>query len=177
MALIATQAPDSAAGEVADIYGQIKARLGVVPTPVQLLSASPIWLRQQQESMSYYMAHPNIGFAALAVIRMLVSVESKCAYCIDRNASVLINMADWTEDQVAATRDSVDKSPLDARERALVKLAVKAAHNSLSVTAADIDALRAFGWSDADIMDGVNHAARMVALDILFNTFKIERDF
>ena len=177
MALIATQTPDTASGEVADIYGQIKARLGVVPTPVQLLSASPIWLRQQQESMNYYITHPTIGFAAMTVVRMLVSVESKCAYCIDRNASVLINMCDWTEEQVAATRESIDKSPLDAKDRALVGLAVKAAHDSLSVTAADVEAVRALGWSDADIMDGIDHAARMVALDILFNTFKIERDF
>jgi alkylhydroperoxidase family enzyme len=177
MALIATQSPETATGEVADVYGQVKARFGVVPTPIQLLSASPIWLRHAQEGMSYYMSHPHIGFAALAAIRMLVSIESKCAYCIDRNASVLINMCDWTADQVAATKASVDGSPLDAKERALVKLAVQAAHDSLSVTAADIDALRALGWTDSDIMDGVNHAARMVALDILFNTFKVERDF
>ncbi len=177
MALIATQSPDTATGEVAELYGQIKARLGVVPTPVQLLSASPIWLRQQQEGMAYYMAHPHISFAALAAIRMLVSMEAKCAYCIDRNASVLINMADWTAEQVAATKAGIDNAPLDARERALVKLSVQAAHDALSVTEADIDGLRAQGWTDSDIMDGVNHAARMVALDILFNTFKVERDF
>ena len=177
MPLIATQSPDTATGEVAELYGQVKARLGIVPAPIQLLSASPIWLRQQQESMSYYMNHPRIGFSALTGIRLLASIEAKCEYCIDRNASVLINMADWTLEQVAATREDIAKSPLDERERALVALAVKAAHDSLSVTAQDIEAVRALGWSDGDMLDAVNHAARMVALDILFNTFKIERDF
>ncbi len=177
MSLLATQSLETATGEVAQIYGAVKERFGSVPTPFQLLSVSPIWLKQQVETMGYYMAHPRIGLAAQATIRMLVSLETKCAYCIDRNAGMLIEMAKWTPEQVAATRESIDKSPLDPKDRALAALAVKAAHDALSVTAADIEAVRKQGWTDADIMDGVNHAARMVASDILYNAFKVERDF
>ncbi len=35
----------------------------------------------------------------------------------------------------------------------------------------------AAGWSDSDILDAVNHGARMVAGDIVINGFKVERDF
>ena len=36
---------------------------------------------------------------------------------------------------------------------------------------------RALGWSDRDVFDAVNHGARNIAADILFNTFKIDNDF
>jgi hypothetical protein len=40
-----------------------------------------------------------------------------------------------------------------------------------------MQAARAAGWSDGDILDAVNHGARMVAGDIIINGFKVERDF
>jgi alkylhydroperoxidase/carboxymuconolactone decarboxylase family protein YurZ len=45
------------------------------------------------------------------------------------------------------------------------------------VTAARLDALRALGWSDGDILDALSHGATMSASDILINAFKVERDF
>lgn len=37
-----------------------------------------------------------------------------------------------------------------------------------------LDILREMGWEDRDIFDAVNHAARMLSTDILFNAFRIE---
>jgi len=36
--------------------------------------------------------------------------------------------------------------------------------------------VRAHGWNDGDILDAVNHGARQVAGDIVFNAFRVERD-
>jgi uncharacterized peroxidase-related enzyme len=177
MALINTTTPEAATGEVADIYATMVKTIGSVPTPFQLLGTSPTLLRQQADNLGYYFTHPTLSFATLATIRMLVSVDTDCHYCIDRNAGFLIDMAGWTVDQVAAAKKNVDDSPLAERERAMVKLAVRAAKTPKAITQADIDAVRAHGWSDADILDGVNHAARMVAGDIIIDTFKVERDF
>lgn len=177
MPLIHTQTPETATGEVAEIYAQVKAAIGSVPTALQLMSASPIWLKQQVESIGYLMNHPNLSFATLAAIRMLVSMETKCTYCIDRNATWLIERAEWTPEQVVATKQNIDNAPLDARDKAMVKFAVQAVKDPRSVTQADVDALRTLGWSDVDIFDAANQAARMVAGDILFDAFKIERDF
>jgi hypothetical protein len=53
---------------------------------------------------------------------------------------------------------------------------LKATRDSKSVSAIDLEAARAAGWSDRDILDAVNHGARMVAGDIVINGFKVERD-
>ncbi len=45
-----------------------------------------------------------------------------------------------------------------------------------AINAEDLDTLRAMQWSDQDILDAINHASRMLATDIIFNAFKIEKD-
>jgi alkylhydroperoxidase family enzyme len=78
---------------------------------------------------------------------------------------------------VAATRANFRDSPLSDKEKMLLGLVLKATRDSNSVTALDIEAARSAGWSDRDILDAVNHGARMIAADIIINAFKIERDF
>ena len=51
---------------------------------------------------------------------------------------------------------------------------VKDANN---VAAEELDALRAQDWSDQDILEALNHGARMVAGDIIFNAFKVSQDY
>jgi hypothetical protein len=46
--------------------------------------------------------------------------------------------------------------------------------NPHKVNEDDMNELRELKWEDKDIIDALNHGARMLATDILFNTFKIE---
>jgi uncharacterized peroxidase-related enzyme len=177
MSILRTVTPESATGEVAEIYAQIKSAWGHVPTAMQVFSAHPFLLRHQWEYYASIMQHPTLAFPLTASIRMLVSQAGNCSYCIDMNAGMLINMAGWTPEQVAATRADFKNSPLSANEKMLLGLVLKATRDSNSVTALDVQAAREAGWSDSDILDAVNHGARMVAADILINAFKVERDF
>jgi uncharacterized peroxidase-related enzyme len=177
MSILRTVTPESATGEVAEIYAQIKSAWGHVPTALQVFSAHPFLLRHQWEYYASIMQHPTLAFPLTASIRMLVSQAGNCSYCIDMNAGMLINMAGWTPEQVAATRADFNDSPLSPKEKVLLGLVLKATRDSNSVTALDVQAAREAGWSDSDILDAVNHGARMVAADILINGFKVERDF
>jgi uncharacterized peroxidase-related enzyme len=148
-----------------------------VPTAIQLFSPNPFLLRQQWEYYGSMMQHPTLSFALTACIRMLVSQAGSCSYCIDMNAGMLIQMAGWTPEQVAATRADFKASPLTDKEQAMLGLVLKATFTATDVTAADLATVRAAGWNDGEILDAVNHGARMVASDILINAFKAERDF
>jgi len=176
MPLIQTQSAETATGDVAEIYRQMQQAWGNVPNGFALFSANPLWLKQQWEYVGYYMQHPTLSFSLQAVVRMLVSVGQKCDYCIDMNTGMLMGMAGWTAEQVAATRADVSDAPFSEREKALLRLVLKAVREPLAVTALDLDDLRMQGWNDQEILDAVNHGARQVASDIVFNTFKVERD-
>ncbi|MEQ1662821.1 MAG: hypothetical protein ABL877_09020 [Thiobacillus sp.] len=177
MSILQTVTPDNAAGEVAEIYAQIKEAWGHVPTAIQIYSSNPFLLRHQWEYYANMMQHPRLTFTLAACIRMLVSQAGSCTYCIDMNAGMLINMAGWTPEQVADTRADFKNSPLAPSEKMLLGLVLKMTRDSNSVTALDVQGAREAGWLDSDILDAVNHGARMVAADILINGFKVERDF
>jgi uncharacterized peroxidase-related enzyme len=177
MSILQTVTPDRAAGEVADIYAQIEQAWGHVPAAIQVFSANPALLRHQWEYYGSIMQHPTLSLPLTACIRMLVSQAGNCDYCIDMNAAMLIHRAGWTVDEVAATRADFRNSPLSSEEKVLLGLVLRATRDSKSVTAEDLDHARAAGWSDGDILDAVNHGARMVAGDIVINGFKVERDF
>ena len=177
MSMLQTVTPESATGEVAEIYAQIQNAWGQVPTAIQAYSANPFLLKQQWEYYGSIMQHPTLTMPLTTCIRMLVSQAGNCTYCIDMNAGMLINMAGWTPDQVAATRTNYLDSPLSLQEKTLLGLVLKMTRDSTSITAADMQTAREAGWSDSDILDAVNHGARMVAGDIIINGFKIERDF
>lgn len=177
MSILHTVTPETATGEVAEIYAQIKNAWGRVPAAIQVFSANPFLLRHQWEYYGSVMQHPTLSMPLTACIRMLVSQAGNCGYCIDMNAGMLINLAGWTPEQVAATRADFNDSPLIPQEKTLLGLVLKAARDSSSVSAADLQAARDAGWSDVEILDAVNHGARMVAGDIVINGFKVERDF
>lgn len=177
MSILQTVTPESATGEVAEVYAQVQNAWGHVPTAIPVFSANPLLLKQQWEYYGSVMQHPTLSLPMLACIRMLVSQDGHCAYCIDMNDGMLIDMAGWTPEQVAATRADFNASPLSLREKTLLGLALKATRDSNSVRASDLDTARQAGWSDTEILDAVNHGARSVAADILINTFKAERDF
>ncbi len=177
MSILQTVTPETATGEVAEIYAQIQQAWGQVPTAIQAYSANPFLLKQQWEYYGSIMQHPTLTMPLTTCIRMLVSQAGHCTYCIDMNAGMLINMAGWTPDQVAATRANYLDSPLSPQEKTLLGLVLKMTRDSTSITPADMQAAREAGWSDSDILDAVNHGARMVAGDIIINGFKVERDF
>lgn len=177
MTLIQTVSPETATGEVAAVYAEVKERFGFIPAVLQLRSASPTLLRLMMEGQGYYMQHPTLSAPLLACIRMLVSQRNQCTYCIDLNASLLINMFGWSQDQVEATRTDIAAANLSAKDKAMLRFVVDAVADPHAVQASTLDTLRALGWSDADILDGLNHGAVMSASDILINAFKVERDF
>jgi len=177
MSILSTVRPEEATGEVAAVYEQIRNAWGSVPTAIHAFSANPFLLRHQWEYYGSVMQHPTLSPAMTACIRMLVSQQGNCAYCIDMNAGMLIGMMGWTPEQVAATRANFRDSPLTDKEKTLLGLVLKSVRDSNSVTTLDLQDARSAGWSDADILDAVNHGARMVAGDIIINAFKVERDF
>lgn len=177
MALIQTVAPEQASGSVAQIYREIEELFGKVPNAFRLMSNSPELLAQQWQQIKYYMQHPTLSFPLLATIRMLVSQENECEYCISMNASMLIHRAGLTPKQVAATKHNPADAPLSDKDKSMLLLVLKATKTPKAVTAQDLDHLREQGWQDGDILDAVQHGARNIAADVLFNTFKVENDF
>lgn len=176
MSLIQTVHPDDAQGQVADIYEQIEGAMGHVPQVMQMYSGSPWLLANQWDGIKYYRGHKSLSPALLAMVRMLVSQENECEYCVGFNAGMLINHLGFTPEQIAATKRDPRQAPLPDKDRAMLELVLKATSTPKAVTSADLDRLRKLGWSDADMLDAVAHGTRNMMVDVILNTFKVDND-
>lgn len=177
MSIVETVSPQEATGAVATAYEQISKAMGRVPNALQLLSSSPELLHQTTTQLGYYFTHPTLSAPLLALIRLAVSTRMQCAYCMGMNESILINRAGFTPEQVADAKFDPSTAPLPEKELAMLLFVVKGTSAPKAVTRADLDRLRALGWTDRDIVDGLYHGARNVASDIMFDALKIENDF
>lgn len=177
MPLINTIKPEDATGELLELYEKIKAFRGRVGNTAQLFSASPELLRQQMSFIGHYLNHKTLSPALLACIRILVSDKNGCSYCVDFNASMLINLLNWTPKEVEAMRLNPNDARLSDKEKAMLLFVLKAVRTPHDVNATDIQTLRELGYNDGEILEATNHGARMSAIDIIFDAFKIEKDF
>ena len=177
MPLIHTVKPEHAEGKVKEIYQQIESAFGRIPNAIQIYSSSPDLLARQWQQVGYYMQHPSLSMPLLAMIRMLVSQNTNCEYCVGFNEAMLINRCHLTPEQVAASKKDPHAAPLSDKDKAMLLLVLKATKNSTSITQADITALKNQGWNDGEILDGVSHGAYMLAGDTILNAFKIEKDY
>jgi alkylhydroperoxidase family enzyme len=176
MPLIKTIKPEDATGELAQIYAQIKALRGTVPASSQLWSTSPELLKQQMSFIGYYIKHETLSAPLLACVRILVSGQTNCKYCVDFNSGMLVNMMGWSIEDVEELKTISKSSKLTPKENAILTFVAKSVKNNTKADEKELDALRTLGWSDADILDAVQHGARMLAIDIIFNTFDLISD-
>ncbi|MCV7279004.1 peroxidase-related enzyme [Mycolicibacterium flavescens] len=93
------------------------------------------------------------------VIATVVSGENRCAYCHTNHANKLGKVAgDWSFGQRVAI-DHHQVAELTDRERALADIAVLVNNHPQQIRDADIDRLRALGFDDHQILEGISIAA------------------
>jgi hypothetical protein len=66
MALLKVVKPESPTAEVGRIYEDFKKRIGMIPKPFQLTTASPGLMKLQLQCMDYFMNHPRLSAELLA---------------------------------------------------------------------------------------------------------------
>ncbi len=173
MAIIQTVDPEKAEGEVKKIYDMMVQSVGVVPSPLQLASASPGILNFNWEAIKYFSRHPTLGFALLSTIRFLVAKHLNFAFCTNFNKSILRKQGLSDEDIEEMIKDPL-KAPLEDKERAMLGFVLKAIKSPDSVEQKDMDQLHDMGWTDRDILDALVHGTNMVSSSILMKTFKMD---
>jgi len=150
MAFVEMVSAEQATGEIAAMYQDEVARRGYLPNYVRAFSARPAVYRAWAQLNGAIRAHDvrRYELATLAAARQLRS-----SYCSLAHGKILAEQffdADTVRTLPAA---------LDAVDVAVMRLAEKVAADATSVTAADVDHLRALGLSDAEIVDVVLAAA------------------
>ena len=175
MALISTVSPGQAEGKMKEAYDMFIQHLGVIPKPLEMMSASPAIFDQQLQRIYYYTNHPTLTFALLSHIRYLVARNLNYSFCMDFNKLILKKQG-LEDDDIERIEADPSKSLLEEKDAAMLEFVVKAVKEPGSVKPEEIKQLKEMGWEDKDLVDALAHGVSMIDHSIMMEVFQMDQN-
>ena len=156
---------DSATGATAEVYGQIKKAIGNVPNTFAAIGAhGPDALKAILLADSV-LATGSLSKRDQETIKLVISSVAGCDYCVAAH-SLLGKLAGLKPEELKRIRDRQPTG--DEKRDALIRFVRKLAATSGTVSSADFAAIKAAGYSDAQLVD-ISLAFATTAFTNVFN--------
>lgn len=175
MALISTVPLEKAEGIIKEGYDMLMQKVGIIPKPLEMMSASPALFEAQLKRIHYFATHPRLGFALLAHIRYLTSHCLNYQFCTDFNEFIL-RKAGVDDETFAKMKEDPSASLLEDNDKAMLVFVMKAFKNPGSVTADDIQNLKNLGWEESDMVDALAQSVSMIDHSIMMQVFQMDQN-
>lgn len=172
MARLPIQPVESATGSNKDIFAAFHKALGVVPNMTRVMANSPAVL-QAYAHFSGALAGGKLSAKIREQIALLTAQANSCTYCLSAH-SVLGKLSGLSPDQISAARrgDSADPRTLAALQFAQAVLDQRG-----GIAETDVAAVRAAGFSDAEIAEILAAVALNVFTNFFNKAFDVDVDF
>jgi uncharacterized peroxidase-related enzyme len=151
----------------------VKKQLGVVPNLFRLTATSPQAL-EGYLSLNGALGKGTLSSATRERIALAVAEINGCNYCLSAHSYLGKNLAKLDDVEMAANRAGRSN---DAKASAAVQFAAKVTQNRGAVSEADLKAVKAAGYSDAELVEIVAHVALNTLTNYINEVFKTEVDF
>ncbi|GLQ53787.1 carboxymuconolactone decarboxylase family protein [Devosia nitrariae] len=148
-------------------------QLGSVPNLFRLVATSPQAL-EGYLSLSGALGKGDLPAATRERIALAVAEVNGCDYCLSAHSYLGKNLAKLDDAELAANRDGASNDP---KADAAVRFAAKVARDRGHITDADFAAVRLAGYSDAQIIEIVQHVALNTWTNSFNTVFQTEVDF
>ena len=143
---------DEATGRVAEIYEKQKAQLGFVMEAAKCFTARPDLLPIYTDFSDRIRAGFSLGLREWRLITLIAAKQIPSTYCSHVYGKQLIDDL-GSKEAVLAVQSDFRKAGLPDKDVAMLSYAEKVAQDASGISRADIDALRAAGFSDRQISD------------------------
>ncbi|MCK2025024.1 peroxidase-related enzyme [Microbacterium sp. SSW1-47] len=158
---------DAATGPVKDQLDQIGAAFGAVPAMFRAVANSPAALTSMWSAFGAY-GGGSLGAALSEQIAVAVANRNSCGYCLAAHTA-LGKKAGLSADALAAAQEGTSEDP---RTAALLTFALAVVEQRGQVSSAEVDSVRAQGWSDEEIVETIGQ----VALNLFTNYVNLALD-
>jgi uncharacterized peroxidase-related enzyme len=143
---------------IAATLNAVKAKLGVLPNMFRTWAHSPVALDAYMK-LSGVAGEGTLSAKQREQIALTVGEENACGYCVSAH-SVIGNMVGLKAAEIDAARQA---SASNARDVAILELAQAITRERGHLSAAEVNAFKARGLSDADILE--------VLVNVVLNIF------
>jgi len=155
------------------LLNAVNAQLGSVPNMFRLISTSPQAL-EGYLGMSGALGKGALPAATRERIALAVAEINGCNYCLSAHTYLGKNLAKLDDAEITANRSGASNDPkADAAVRFAAKVAAARGH----IAEADFAAVRLAGYSDAQIVEIVQHVALNTWTNYFNEVFQTEIDF
>jgi uncharacterized peroxidase-related enzyme len=155
------------------LLNAVKAQLGSVPNLFRLVGNSPAAL-EGYVSMSGALGKGSLPAATRERIALAVAEINGCGYCLAAHTYLGKHVAKLDDAEIAANRDGGSN---DAKADAAVHFAAKVTRERGHTDEADLQAVRAAGYTDAQIIEIVQHVALNTWTNYINEVAKTDIDF
>ena len=155
-----------------EMLQQIHAAFGATPNMFKAVSNSPAALKSMWGSFGALGAG-TLGARLGEQIAVAVANRNKCEYCLAAH-TVLGKGAGASADEMANAQ--VGKS-IDARTQAALTFSLKIVEQRAAISEGDVQAIRAAGFSDGEIVEIMAHVALNLFTNYVNVAFNVPVDF
>jgi uncharacterized peroxidase-related enzyme len=172
MSRITTPAREDVPAAAAPLLDAVEKQLGVVPNMYRTVAQSPAAL-QALLSLSGALAR-TLDVKTRERIAIAVAQENGCDYCLSAHSYIGLNLAKLDGAEVALNRKGASGDP---KADAAVRFAVKVVKTMGGVADADLAAVRAAGFSDAQVVEIVSVVSENILTNLLNKVAQTDIDF
>jgi uncharacterized peroxidase-related enzyme len=147
---IQTTPEAEAEGKLREIYEGDQKSLGDVPNHARVFSLRPEVLEAWRAFQGSI--RKNLRLRRYELVTLAAAKALNCRYCLLAHGAIL-NKNGVSVDQLRAILTNFHDAGLERAEVAMMEFAQKIARSANEMTQADVDALRALGLEDVEILD------------------------
>jgi uncharacterized peroxidase-related enzyme len=133
----------------------VKKQLGIVPNLFRVIANSPAAL-EGYLGLNAALAKGTLDAQTRERIALAIAEINGCGYCLSAHTYLGKNLAKLSDSEITANRSGASNDP---KADAAVRFAVKVVNLRGHVTDADVSAVKAAGFGDAEIVEIVLHTA------------------
>lgn len=151
----------------------VQKMLGSVPNLFLLVSNSPVAL-EGYLSMFGALGKGDLPAPTRERIALAVAEINRCDYCLSAHTYLAKNLAKLDDAEIVANRSGTSS---DKQADAAVRFAAKVARERGHVSEADVRAVKAAGYTDAQVLEIIQHVALNVWTNYVNNALETKIDF
>jgi len=163
---------DTATPNQKELLDAIRGKLGIVPNFLGLLAHSTDAL-QAFLGLHSISENGKLDPQTRERIALAIAQGNSCEYCVSAHTAIG-RKAGLSNDEMAINRSG---SSLDSYAAAGVAFATALNEHMGEVTQAEFDAVRAAGYSDAEIMEIITHVGMNILTNLIGKATHVEIDF
>jgi len=168
--------PQSTQASTVEIFAEIKNAFGMVPNLFRAYANHPPLLEANWFKVKKVMMEGILPRKVKETIAVVVSRDNSCNYCVAAHEAALRSIGVSSE-EIRAIETDLEQADFSPKEQALIKFARQANSDPLRIKDTEIEALRALGADDAELVEALGVMELFVGFNKFLDSLQIEIDF